>query len=140
MTTFLITSLVSLAPVATVSGAGALGDAPAMGTGVALMIVGMSVVFSSLVVIGLVIGLISMLAQPNAVDEAPVQPAGRPSPEDAVSPELVAVITAAATAAVRRPVRVRRVVMLGRSDGDPWVSAGRAVLIGSHRLHTPGRN
>ncbi|MEO1129705.1 MAG: OadG family protein [Planctomycetota bacterium] len=101
---------------------------------VALMIVGMLVVFTSLSVIGLLIALASRLLRPSTVVE-PVAEAALASAD--VDTERVAVLTAAATAALRRPVRVHRVRMLGLTNREQWVAEGRAGIMTSHRVRRP---
>lgn len=103
------------------------------GGGVAMMIVGMGVVFISLVFIGLVAALISRLfrersARPEAVAKPPEPAEEKPGPDGVT----VAVIAAAAAAALQRPVRVKRITMIGRQGPDAWVTGGRSSMLGSH--------
>jgi Na+-transporting methylmalonyl-CoA/oxaloacetate decarboxylase gamma subunit len=54
-----------------------------------------------------------------------------------VDNELVAVLTAAATAVLKKPIRVRRVRFVSRQPAGSagWVSQGRSGIMGSHRPH-----
>lgn len=107
--------------------------------GLQLMVVGMSIVFASLVVIGLMIKAATWLIRDAEVAEAEPPDASAPMPvattqasgvEPGLSPQLLAVLAAAATAAVKRPVRVHRVRPLTNQDNQTWVYAARA---GTHR-------
>jgi len=101
---------------------------PSEASAVSLMIIGMLVVFVSLSVIGLLIALSNRVF----ADRKP-GPGGAETPETAQR-ELIAVLTAAATAALRRPVRVHRVRMLGLTGREPWVTEGRVGIMTSHRI------
>ena len=82
-------------------------------------------------------------ASPKPVPTPPAVP--EPTPEPAPMPqsqvqstaelpdELIAVIAAAATAALRRPVRVRYVRALGEPGISPWVLGGRINVMNSHK-------
>lgn len=107
-----------------------------LGEGVVLLVVGMGVVF---VALALMLGLVAVLARvakrPEPVAAASPSPAPAPTvvSEGAITPELVAVLTAAAVAATGGPVRVRRVTVLGSTQSGAWLAGGRASLMGSHR-------
>lgn len=111
-------------------------------SGVVLMIVGMFVVFGSLLLIMGLVGAMNRLLQDptpttgrrdiaERVGSAPLS--NPPAEGSGVTPELVAVLTAAAYAATQRPVRVRRITVVGSSGGSAWLAGGRASLMGSHR-------
>ncbi len=55
-------------------------------------------------------------------------------PEDGVTPELVAVLAAAATAALGRSVVVRRINVLRPTGQENWSRVGRIDILRSHRL------
>lgn len=55
-------------------------------------------------------------------------------PEDGVTPELVAVLAAAATAALGRSVVVRRIHVLRPAGQENWSRVGRIDILRSHRL------
>ena len=64
--------------------------------------------------------------------------AGRDATESAlgITPEIVAVIEAAAVAFVGRKVTIRAIRLLGEADGDSsaWASQGRDIIQTSHNL------
>jgi Na+-transporting methylmalonyl-CoA/oxaloacetate decarboxylase gamma subunit len=55
-------------------------------------------------------------------------------PEDGVTPELVAVLAAAAHAALGKSVVVRRINVLRRSGQENWSRVGRIDILRSHRM------
>ena len=55
-------------------------------------------------------------------------------PEDGVTPELVAVLAAAATAALGKSVIVRRINILRPTGQENWSRVGRIDILRSHRL------
>ena len=57
-----------------------------------------------------------------------------PAPEEAPSPELVAVLAAAAHAALGRPVVVRRIHVRPRAGQENWSRVGRIDILRSHRV------
>lgn len=74
-------------------------------------------------------------ATPTAATPPPHEPQATLTPvDDELSPELIAVITAAAVAVLRRPVRIRRVSLVRPTfgSGNAWLIGGRARLMGSH--------
>jgi Na+-transporting methylmalonyl-CoA/oxaloacetate decarboxylase gamma subunit len=108
-------------------------------TGVQITALGIGVVFTALVLISLVLSvfgplerLIVRLMRPRTQPRV-AQPIAAPAEDLGLTPELVAVIAAAATAALRRPVRVHRI----RYDADPsgaaWVQQGRLTIMASRR-------
>jgi sodium pump decarboxylase gamma subunit len=54
------------------------------------------------------------------------------SPE--ISPEIVAVITAAACETLRQPIRIKRIHYLDSQTMAGWTSSGRSDLMGSHNI------
>lgn len=145
-----------------------LGASSDVGAGITLMIVGMGVVFLALALIASTVGLLRRAVERSdraggsattTVPGAPAavvvaKPEGKPGLDPAekglersvelplteVGPELVAVLTAAAVAALGLSVRVRRIAAVGRVPGSPWTAGGRAVLMASHnpRAARPG--
>lgn len=80
--------------------------------GLMLMAVGMLVVFAALVLLLIAIVVINRVGERVAAPKAPA-PGG-------LSPQTVAVLTAAATAALKRPVRVTEARRLGDDrPGEP---------------------
>ena len=55
-------------------------------------------------------------------------------PEDGITPELVAVLAAAATAALGRSVVVRRIHVLRPAGQENWSRVGRIDILRSHRM------
>ena len=55
-------------------------------------------------------------------------------PEDGVTPELVAVLAAAATVALGRSVVVRRINVLRATGQENWSRVGRIDILRSHRM------
>lgn len=120
---------------ATVSAPQPGGGADA-GLGVALMIVGMGVVFAALIAIWFTVALIRKFGEDRPGKTPAVESAPSPATPEVDNAHLVAVLSAAAVAAVGRPVRVRQVVLLGRSGNEAWSSDGRVTIMGAHRLQT----
>ena len=106
-----------------------------IGSGLALMVVGMLVVFAGLLLLwGVVTTLNHLLAEkarlrmPDSATEATA------AEEIEQNARLVAVLAAAATAALQRPARVRRVRFISHQGGaDPWSRQGRRSIMASHR-------
>ena len=99
---------------------------------IAVTVVGMFIVFTTLFLIGEIFGWIQgMLRREEPV--AP-PPAARPAAAAPVKPKsndhLIVVLTAAATAAFGQQVRVTKVRHLSPVDSQNWVYATRA---GAHR-------
>ena len=103
---------------------------------VLLLVVGMTCVFSSLMFLA---GMIWVL---KAVDEAinahRVRRYEMKVEKKTIDPEhndvIIAVISAAVTTVLRRPVTVRRLRFLGGAMGGSWTSAGRSTIMSSHTI------
>ncbi len=54
--------------------------------------------------------------------------------DDALDPELLAVLAAGAYTALGAPVRIHRVHVHGESGGQAWERAGRMDIMVSHRV------
>ena len=86
-------------------------------------LVGVVVVFSALLLIGLVISLLALFE-----DRTPVA-----TPTEAEVPEeIVAVISAAIYAAMGSGVRVKRVRYGRKSQDHSWSKQGRVTIMASH--------
>ena len=89
-----------------------LAEAGDIGTGFVLMVVGMGAVFVTLIgLMGVVLGLRTLVGQPGASGVGGASgvagaTGGESAPQAEVTPELVAVLTAAATAAAGHEVRI----------------------------------
>lgn len=100
------------------------------------LVMGMTGVFSSLVLLAGVIWLMRSLdewvnARRIRRYAASVEASDQP---DELNDEIVAVISAAAALTLRRPVRVRRVQFLEDRPGTVWTSSGRLNIMASHAL------
>jgi Na+-transporting methylmalonyl-CoA/oxaloacetate decarboxylase gamma subunit len=104
-----------------------------------LMIVGLLVVFTTLVVLAVLIGGLVRLGREaprdDGGDAGAAPAAGETGQAGRVDRRHLVVIAAAVAAAAGPRARVHRVVMLGRESGRQWVTEGRVVVMGSHRLH-----
>lgn len=92
-----------------------------------LSVVGVGTVYSALIVTGLVVGLIGRLTKAK-----PPVPAAKsaPLPEESfsgVDRHVLVMLAAAATVAVKRPVRIRRVRFVSHKQvPELWAAVGRA--------------
>ena len=118
-----------------------LAEASWVTEGITLMVVGMGVVFSSLVLLLIVIKTLNtgLAEKPKAV-VASTTPAPAPASEpaakttDGIEPEVLAVISAAVAAVVGGSHRIRRVdVLTGQHTGSNWARHGRRAIMTSHR-------
>jgi Na+-transporting methylmalonyl-CoA/oxaloacetate decarboxylase gamma subunit len=102
--------------------------------------VGMTVVFTGLLLINWFIALLARLlrAAEKPAEAAPVPVPAQASPAlGEVEPATVAVITAAAVAAVGRPVRVQRITFINHNTISAWAERGRVSIHGSHNVRRP---
>lgn len=98
----------------------AQAEAGDVGRALSLMVVGMAVVFAALVVLLLVISLINRLMPVRPTSPGPGAAAARtPAPAGQVDPQLIAVLAAAASTALHRPVRVEAVRLREPSTDGP---------------------
>jgi Na+-transporting methylmalonyl-CoA/oxaloacetate decarboxylase gamma subunit len=121
------------------------------------MVVGMLVVLAALLVVYAAIRLLHRILEERpprdaaTANKAPMSPATRSPAGDAktapdppeidhaaepLPPRLIAVIAAAATAKLGRPVRVKRAIQL-TEDHRAWIAGGRAEIMHSHRPTRP---
>lgn len=101
---------------------------------VTVTIVGMGIVFVSLFVMGEIFKLLGRLLIREAAPEPAPQPVPRAVPADAVDPNLVVVLAAAATAAVGKRVVVRRITFINHNTVSGWSEAGRLGIQTSHNI------
>lgn len=83
--------------------------------------------------------VVAVPARPVAVPVAPVAEPPAPKP---VTPEIIAVIAAAVTAALGKKVRIRSAKLLQPLPDfvtSPWAQQGRVFVQASHNLHLRGR-
>ena len=128
-----------------------LADAE-LNDGLVLMVVGMLVVFAGLSVLMFVIAVMNKLSEEKPAElaqapgprrtAAPAAPAASPAAVETPGPEatppgldpkLVAVLTAAAAAALQRPVRVEGAKVMKRTPDSTWARQGRRQIMASHR-------
>jgi hypothetical protein len=83
-----------------------------------------------------VAGLLEQVAARLKSPEAFSSPAVRltPAAGAGLTPQKVVVISAAAAAALNRPVRVKRITFLNQNTISAWAEAGRLTIHNSHRL------
>lgn len=96
-------------------------------------IVGMGTVFLSLWVIGEVFAGLRWCFRSKIAPPAP-EPEAAPLEAEPDPHELVAVLTAAATAVVGRSVAVQRVTFISPDTVSGWAEAGRSRIQTSHSL------
>lgn len=98
---------------------------------------GMTVVFSGLVLLFILMSLFQRFESQSTTRSAPPvskpEASGEPmSPASgAASPEVVAVISAAVTASLGHRIRIRRIRYRSPS-GSSWSRQGRITIMGSH--------
>ncbi len=92
--------------------------------GLRLAAVGISVVFVALAVTALVISLVA-----KALKDKPPVPADKPTPVESlggIDQHVLVLLAAAATAAVHRPVHIRRVRFVSHTHpSGTWAASGR---------------
>jgi glutaconyl-CoA/methylmalonyl-CoA decarboxylase subunit delta len=112
-------------------------------TGAQIALAGVSIVFIALALVAVALGLLGRVnlpgkASPAAPAPAPVKTAPLPAPAAAlsnghVSPELIAVISAAAADMFGQPVRVTRIRYERQPGAGAWSSSGRISIMNSRR-------
>lgn len=143
----------------------ALAQSGDLSQGAIIMAVGMLVVFVALGVLMGVIALLNKLTEQTPAETpaaskptaraapAPATAPAPPQPAEATAdlpaaatpqtagfdPHLIAVLTAAATAALQRPVAVRGVRFASNQPQNVWARQGRRAIMSSHRPHRPQR-
>lgn len=95
-----------------------------LSTALGISLLGITVVFGALVLIGLVIALLGRLGTERTTPDA--------VSDDGISPEIVAAISAAVMASMGAGVRVKR-VRYGRTQESGWVEQGRIIISASHQ-------
>lgn len=120
----------TLLPLLLLQAAGAPSDAEA--DGLLLMVVGMGIVFLALFIIGELLNVLGrLLPDVEQVDE---QALAAPPPAAGVDARTLAILTAAAYAAVGRPVQIRRVTFINQNTVSAWAEAGRRSVQTSHNV------
>ncbi|WP_298816426.1 OadG family protein [Chloroflexus sp.] len=103
-----------------------------------ITITGLSIVFIVLAIVALMLSALSVsqrLLQPKeaALDQPVSPPASQPVAADQLDPHLIAILTAAAVAALDRPVRVLR-VRYYRQPPLVWARLGRVSVMAARQL------
>lgn len=102
-----------------------------------VMIVGMGGVFASLVFFFLLMLVLNTLE--SKINKLRVSKKLQPKPvtsneeQISISPEIVAVISAAAYEVFRKPVIIKKVKYLKQTD-NKWSETGRMIVMGSHNF------
>ena len=78
--------------------------------------------------------LVGVLYAFQAVSHRMAAAAAPAGPEDGVTPEIVAVLAAAATAALGKSVVVHRIHVLRPAGQENWSRVGRIDILRSHRM------
>ena len=106
-----------------------------------LLLVGVSVVFASLVLIWILLNVLRRLVPSDPVPAPVAMPAAAPAAapvagaDGAPAPLTVALITAAVAAVVGRPFRIGAIRPVADEQiGSAWAEHGRAAHHASHRL------
>ena len=128
---------------------------PLINQGLELSAVGIGVVFTALISIWVLLLLLKLFRRETPTAKPAKTPAASPATKDDVDPETLAVmaassfaanayrqvdsetmavITAAVTAVVRRPFRLRRVSFVSTPPSPAWAEHGRREIHTSHRL------
>ncbi len=105
---------------------------------IVVMIVGLGGVFTSLVFFYLLMlalnGIESRINKSRASRKLSPKPAANSEEQINISPEIVAVISAAAYETFRKPVVVKKVKYLKQTDSK-WSETGRMIVMGSHNIN-----
>jgi Na+-transporting methylmalonyl-CoA/oxaloacetate decarboxylase gamma subunit len=149
-----MTEPVALSLMNTLTAAAPQGRYEAFREGLELTVVGLFIVFFALVVIGALLVILNRPSEEELDQEraerkrqrkaaaapAPAPVAGQSVKGKAVDPRTVAILTAAAYAALGKPVRVRQVQRIGhvRRGGEAWARQGRREIQSSHNLAKRG--
>jgi Na+-transporting methylmalonyl-CoA/oxaloacetate decarboxylase gamma subunit len=101
-----------------------------------ILVVGLGGVFSALLLLA---GMIWLLKSADEwINRSRIRKYARKAEttteEEGLNDEIVAVITAAATAAMRRRVRVKTVRFLAPLTAGAWSSSGRLNIMASHQI------
>lgn len=114
---------------------------------ITVTVVGMGIVVMALLVMGEIFKLLGqLLASPPPIEDKP-RPSSIPtvSPQDArpesrsvdsepTDSQLIVILAAAATAALGRRVKVRRITFINHNTVSGWAEAGRIFIQTSHNI------
>lgn len=111
----------------------------ALGIAFQLTFVGMSVVFTALILLVVALTLFKRLdaqmSRPKTVmDQIDVaKTAAIPPPTDELSPDLVAIIGAAVAIATSKKIQITRIRYRGTQPEPSWSRQGRITIMASHQ-------
>lgn len=102
-----------------------------------VMLVGVSAVFSSLLFFYIIIVILQLID--NKLNSIRVNKKLTPLKNEVdddlkLSPEIVAVISAAIYEVVKKPIIVKKIKYLSKSDSS-WSETGRMIVMGSHNIN-----
>jgi Na+-transporting methylmalonyl-CoA/oxaloacetate decarboxylase gamma subunit len=103
-------------------------------TALYLMVIGVGVVFMSLVLLMMFINAVGWIER---LLERFRNPLPVPVVQEGISPEEVVVITAAVTEALAAKVEIQSIRLSHDDDQDAWSRMGRMEIMRSHNLQTP---
>lgn len=102
-----------------------------------LLVVGMGVVFVSLFMFNILISIMKFVdekinkmrvSKKLSIKKEDI------APEEKITPEVVAIITAAAMEAFHKPIKIKKIHFLDSHDSSSWANTGRLGVLGSHAL------
>lgn len=108
---------------------------PSIQEALLVLLVGMTTVFACLSLLALLIWAVRTVDERlNAWRIRSYAATVSTLPEEEINDELAAVIAAAAIAALRHPLEIRRMRFLGPEAGRTWTATGRLNIMGSHAV------
>lgn len=104
--------------------------------GLQIAVTGVAVVFLALVLVMLTLTLLNTLERVVLRRSTPTptpaaEPAPAPAESDELSPDLIAILTAAAAEMLAQPVRVTRIRYFNRPPLGTWSQQGRLTIMAS---------
>ena len=105
-----------------------------------VLVIGMGAIFASLFFFYLLILVLKKIDEKLAKSEnKAIAVQNNLSPEaelqnDEITPELIAVLSAAAYSVVRKPIRIKTISFLDDKDDSTWAKMGKMDVIGSHNI------
>lgn len=103
--------------------------------GLRVTIVGLGVVFLALSTVFVTLTLFIRLEQrfiSKRMDNLPTPEHTSPATDEAIPPEIIAAIAAAATVAIGKKVRLKRVRYHAAKPATTWSTQGRVSIMASH--------
>ncbi len=105
-----------------------------------VLVIGMGVIFASLFFFYLLIVVLKMIDDKLAKNAAKIIAKDTSIneneyiDENEITPELIAVLSAAAYSVVRKPIRIKTISFLGEPGDSNWSKIGKMDVIGSHNI------